>query len=77
MLLYQLFLFLAENSTLSSIFTTPDAVIFRSAINFLNTNQHLQPTVKDIAKHCIISEASLKEFLINMLALVYINIYLN
>lgn len=53
-------MFLAENSTLSSIFTTPDTVIFRSAINFLNTNQHLQPTVKDIAKHCNISEASLK-----------------
>lgn len=58
--LYQLFLFLGENGTLSSISSAPDAIIFRSAINFLNANLHLQPTVKDIAKHCNISEASLK-----------------
>lgn len=58
--LYQLFLILAEKGTLSSVSLTPDAIVFRNAINFLHANIDKQPSVSEIAKHCNLSEASLK-----------------
>ena len=58
--LCQLFLSLAEQGTLSSVSSVPDAITFRNAINFLNTNLDCQPTVSEIAEYCNISDASLK-----------------
>lgn len=58
--LCQLFLSLAERGTLSSVSSVPDAITFRNAINFLNTNLDCQPTVSEIAEYCNISDASLK-----------------
>lgn len=58
--LCQLFLNLAEEGTLSSVSSARDAVAFRNAINFLNESLERQPTVNEIAKHCSMSEASLK-----------------
>lgn len=46
--------------TLSSVSSVPDAITFRNAINFLNTNLDCQPTVSEIAEYCNISDASLK-----------------
>lgn len=56
----QLFLDLAEEGTLSSVSSAPDAVTFRNAICFLNDKLDCQPTVSEIAKHCNISDASLE-----------------
>lgn len=58
--LCQLFLSLAERGTLSSVSSVPDAITFRNAINFLNTNLDCQPTISEIAEYCNISDASLK-----------------
>lgn len=58
--LCHLFLMLAEKGTLSSVSSSSDAIIFRNAIHFLNENLERQPTVSEIARHCNISDASLK-----------------
>lgn len=58
--LCQLFLILAEKGTLSTVSSSPDAITFRNAINLLNANLDQQPTVREIAKQCNTSEASLK-----------------
>lgn len=58
--LYQLFLSLAEQGTVSSVSLAPDAITFRNAINFLNQKLNCQPTVSEIAKYCNVSDASLK-----------------
>jgi len=58
--LEQLMLSLAENGSVSSVSSAPDAVIFGRAINYLNSNVHRQPSVPEIARFCNISEAGLK-----------------
>lgn len=58
--LHQLMLSLAETGSVSSVSDAPDAITFRHAISYLNSNIHRQPTVPEIARFCSISEAGLK-----------------
>lgn len=58
--LQQLMLSLAETGCVSSVSSAPDAVTFRRAISYLNSNIHRQPTVPELARFCNISEAGLK-----------------
>ena len=60
MYLQQLMLSLAEAGAVSSASSAPDAVIFRRAISYLNSNVHGQPSVPETARYCNVSEASLK-----------------
>lgn len=58
--LQQLMLSLAETGSVSSVSSAPDAVVFRRAISYLSSNVHGQPSVLETARHCNVSEASLK-----------------
>nr|WP_289768413.1 AraC family transcriptional regulator [uncultured Acetatifactor sp.] len=58
--LHQLMLSLAETGSVSSVSSAPDAVIFRRAISYLNSNVSAQPSVPEIARYCNVSEASIK-----------------
>lgn len=58
--LQQLMLSLAEESTLSCVSSSPDAVCFSKAIVYLNRNIHRQPTIPEIAAFCHVSEATIK-----------------
>ncbi len=58
--LQQLMLSLAEAGAVSSASSAPDAVAFRRAISYLNSNVHAQPSVPEIARYCNVSEASIK-----------------
>ena len=58
--LQQLMLSLAETGAVSSVSSAPDAVTFRRAISYLNSNVRAQPPVPEIARYCNVSEASIK-----------------
>lgn len=58
--LQQLMLSLAEKGTVSSAATTPDVLLFRRAVNYLNSNINGQPSIPEIARFCHISEAGIK-----------------
>ena len=58
--LYQLFLSLADEGIVSPVSSATDAVIFSNAIRYLNCHLHTQPSVIEIARHCNVSESSLK-----------------
>lgn len=58
--LQQLMLSLAETGTVSSVSSAPDAVTFRQAISYLNSNIHRQPSVPELARFCNVSESGLK-----------------
>lgn len=58
--LEQLMLSLAEDGSVFSVSSAPDAVIFSQAISYLNSNVHRQPSVPEIARFCNISEAGIK-----------------
>lgn len=58
--LQQLMLSLAETGSVSSVSDAPDAVTFRHAISYLNSNIHRQPSVPELARFCSVSEAGLK-----------------
>jgi len=58
--LYQLFFALVEDGSVSATSSAPDADIFRKAVRYLHSNLHRQPSIPEIAKHCSISDASLK-----------------
>lgn len=58
--LYQLFLSLASDGCISMAATTPDALVFRKAINYLNSNLTGQPSVSETARFCNVSLAGLK-----------------
>ena len=58
--LQQLMLSLAETGSVSSVSDAPDAVTFRQAISYLNSNIHRQPSVPEIARFCNVSEAGIK-----------------
>ncbi len=58
--LQQLMLSLAETGSVSSVSDAPDAITFRHAISYLNSNIHRQPSVPELARFCNVSEAGLK-----------------
>ncbi len=58
--IYQLLLSLADDGSISKVLATPDALIFSKAINYMNSQICVQPSVSEIADFCNISEASLK-----------------
>lgn len=58
--LYQLFLSLADEGIVSPVSSAADAVVFSNAIRYLNCHLHTQPSVIEIARHCNVSESSLK-----------------
>lgn len=58
--LQQLMLSLAEKGAVSSTATTPDVLLFRKAVNYLNSNISGQPSIPEIAYFCHISEAGIK-----------------
>ncbi len=58
--IYQLILSLADDGSISNVSTTPEALIFRKAINYMNSQICMQPSVSDIAAFCNISQAGLK-----------------
>ncbi len=55
-----LFLSLYENGELSPESFSPDALLFREAVRYMNANLSCQLSVPDIAQHCSISDSSLK-----------------
>ena len=58
--LNHLLLSLADESTIASVSSAPDAVTFSKAISYLNSNVHRQPSVLEIARFSNISETGLK-----------------
>jgi len=58
--LYQLFLSLADNGRTAHSISTPETSLFKEAVRFMQANVTEQLTVRDIAKHCKISESGLK-----------------
>lgn len=56
----RLFLSLCDENCISAVSDSPDAVIFRKAVNFMNNSFALQPSLSEIAMHCNVSETSLK-----------------
>lgn len=58
--LYQLFLSLASEASLSVSSTAPDAILFQKAITYLNNNLSGSPSVDEVAHYCNISVSSLK-----------------
>lgn len=55
-----LMLSLAETGAVSEVSSAPDTLIFRRAISYLNSNIHRQPSIREIARFCNISEAGIK-----------------
>ncbi len=55
-----LMLSLAETGSVSSVSDAPDAVTFRRAISYLNSNIHRQPSVPELARFCNVSESGIK-----------------
>ena len=51
---------LAETGSVSSVSDAPDAVTFRRAISYLNSNIHRQPSVPELARFCNVSESGIK-----------------
>ncbi len=58
--LYQLILSLIDDGSLSKVSTAWDALVFGNAVNCMNSQIGSQPSVKEIAAFCSVSEASLK-----------------
>ena len=58
--LYQLFLSLDNEGCISNASAAPDAITFRKAVNYLNSNLAGQPTVEETARFCNVSLAGLK-----------------
>lgn len=58
--LYQLLLSLADNGMVTQVSDSTDANLFRTAVDYMNSNICEQCTVTDIAAFCNVSEASLK-----------------
>ncbi|MBE6631812.1 MAG: helix-turn-helix domain-containing protein [Ruminococcaceae bacterium] len=56
----RLFLSLIEEGNISPESSSPDALAFREAVNYLSTNIGGQPSLSELSRHCSISEASLK-----------------
>lgn len=58
--LYQLFLSLVDSEKTTPSITTYETSLFKTAVQFMQSNLTEQLTVNDIAKHCNISLSSLK-----------------
>lgn len=58
--LQQLMLSLAETGAVFDASTAPDAVIYRRAISYLNSNIHRQPDLPEVARFCNVSVSGLK-----------------
>ncbi len=57
---HQLFLSLTEDGTVSEESSSPDALLFKEAISYMNANLSGQPAISEIARHCNVSDATLK-----------------
>lgn len=57
---YQLFLTLIDSGQISTVSTSPDALIFGRAVNYINDRICEQPSVSEIAEFCSVSESTLK-----------------
>ncbi len=58
--IYQLFLSLCVDSTVSDAAQTGDAKIFSDAVNYMSGNINAMPGIKEIAESCNISQTGLK-----------------
>jgi len=58
--IYRLFLSLISNGHISTESTEPNALIFRQAVNYLNSQLLGQPSVQMVAENCNTSQASLQ-----------------
>ena len=58
--LNHLLLSLADESTIASVSSAPDALTFSKAISYLNSNLHRQTSVSEIARFSNVSESGLK-----------------
>lgn len=58
--IYQLFLSLADNATVSDISHTFEAEVFKNAVDYMYSNIGKKLSVSEIAKFCTVSQASLK-----------------
>ena len=58
--IYQLFLSLADNGTIAEISDSPDAAVFKKAVDYMNSNICNQLSISEIAKVCSISVAGIK-----------------
>lgn len=57
---YQLFLLISESNTEARVSSEYNASIFKDAVEYMNLNLCLTPSVLDIAKNCGVSESGLK-----------------
>lgn len=58
--IYRLFLSLISNGNISTESTEPNALLFRKAVNYLNDQIDIQPSVYEVAEFCNTSPASLQ-----------------
>ncbi len=58
--IYQLFLSLADNGTIAEISDSPDAALFKKAVDYMSSNICNQVSIAEIAKLCSISSAGIK-----------------
>lgn len=63
--LYDLLLSLGEKGDISEFSSTPPALAFQRAVNFMNEMIYEHPSVSEIAKHCYLSESGLKRLFAN------------
>ena len=49
-----------SNHWVAAVSDAPDAVTFRRAISYLNSNIHRQPSVPELARFCNVSESGIK-----------------
>lgn len=58
--IYQLLLSLCDDNNISVVSDSPDAVVFRKAVDFMNNNICRQPSISETALFCHVSETGLK-----------------
>lgn len=58
--LQMLMLSLVEEGEVSNVSSTRDVIMYKKAVNYLNSNVHRQPSVTEIARFCNVSEAGIK-----------------
>ena len=57
---YQLFLTLLGDGSVATVSSSPDAQLYRKAVNYMNEHLSGQPTISEIAAFCNTSAATLK-----------------
>lgn len=56
----RLMLSLADSSHIAKASNSPDSIVFRKAVEYMNDNIYTNPSVFDIARHCSVSVSGIK-----------------